>query len=111
MSDSNALGSTSSAQSTSTTTTKNDTSQTPAVNDFWDVISGVLKAVPYKMAILIYMIFIVINSTIFIEYTIEPLGSSYYGSAGLTNSGTYLQGLFLVIGYLAVYILLANEVV
>ncbi len=79
--------------------------------DFGDLISGVLSSVPLKMAVLLYIVFIIINSTVFIEYCIEPLGKSYHDGNGVTEVGTYLQGLFLVVGYMIMYALVANEVI
>ena len=79
--------------------------------DFWDMVSGIFTSIPIKMMILLYIVFIIINSTVFIEYCIEPLGKTYHDANGMTNTGTYLQGLFLVVGYTIMYALTSNNVI
>ena len=79
-------------------------------SDFWDVLSSIATAIPFKMAFLLFFIFLLINSTIFIEYIIEPMGKSYYDNS-VTEAGTYMQGLFLASGYMIMYALTANEIV
>lgn len=79
--------------------------------DFWDMVSGIFTSIPIKMMVLLYIVFIIINSTVFIEYCIEPLGKTYHDANGMTNTGTYLQGLFLVVGYMIMYALTSNNVI
>ncbi len=104
-----------SASSQSATSTPQSPSSTDAPKKessggFLEMMTGVISAVPFKMAILLYIVFVLVNSTIFIEYCIEPLGKSYHDGT-LTNTGTYLQGLFLVIGYMIMHALVVTEII
>lgn len=91
---------------------KTDTPSVPdKSNDFVQIMGNIVSGIPFKMSIIIFIIFVLINSTIFIEYCIEPLGKRYYDTEGVTNAGTYLQGLFLVIGYMLMYGLISTGLI
>ncbi len=83
--------------------------QASSNDEFGAVIWALIKSVPWKIAICLFLLFIVINSTIFIEYCIEPFGNTY-ASTQLTDKGIYLQGLFLSIGYIVLNTLVSYEI-
>lgn len=78
--------------------------------DFGTVMWEFFRSIPWKMAAFVFILFIVINSTIFIEYFLEPFGSTYEAGQ-ITDKGVYLQGMFLVIGYMVVYGLASTGIV
>ncbi len=79
-------------------------------SDFGGFLWEIIRAVPYKMALFIFLLFVVINTTIFVENFIEPWGNTYVGGH-VTDKGIYIQGLFITIGYIVVHSLVANGVV
>ena len=79
-------------------------------SDFGSFIWEFLRSIPWKMAVFVFLLFIVINSTIFIEYFLEPMGGTYVAGQ-LTDKGIYTQGMFLAIGYMVLHGLAAMEIV
>jgi hypothetical protein len=68
--------------------------------DLGSMFSSLFSKIPIKMAFLLFIIFVLINSTVFIEYCVEPFGKNYFDGINVTSTGTYLQGLFLSVAYI-----------
>jgi hypothetical protein len=71
-------------------------------DDFWGLLSGIFTSIPWKVAIFLYIIFLLVNTAVFLEYVIEPIGNTFVDGGNLTDKGIALQGLFFVIAYIVV---------
>lgn len=73
------------------------TSDDDSGDDLWGMFGAIIKKVNFKIAFIIFIIFVLINTTFFI--------SSILGKHGLTNGmaasqkGIVVQGLILSFGY------------
>lgn len=79
-------------------------------DDLWSLIVGGIAGVNFKMAILIFIIFILISSTTFITRILSEFG----GAVNLKTPTTYgviLQGMFLCIAFLIIDSLSRMEII
>jgi hypothetical protein len=74
-------------------------------HDFGDVLSGILGSIPWTMAILLLILYLFINSTIFINDVLKPMYPDAVDIDRTTNLGTIISGIVLVLGYIILDIL------
>ena len=74
-------------------------------HDFGDVLSGILGSIPWTMAILLLILYLFINSTIFINDVLKPMYPDAVDIDRTTNLGTIISGVVLVLGYIILDIL------
>lgn len=74
-------------------------------HDFGDVLSGILGSIPWTMAILLLILYLFINSTIFINDVLKPMYPDAVDIDRTTNLGTVISGVVLVLGYIILDIL------
>jgi hypothetical protein len=79
------------------------------VDDLWTLIVSISKKVNYKVAILLFFMFIFLNSMTFISFCLTGKGMTEGNSA--TRYGIITQGLILSIFYVVVDILNSSELI
>lgn len=70
-------------------------------DSFFDIIGGVAKKVPWKVAIFIFLIFMFVSSDLFIEWILSRVKGATL-NAEATPLGTFIQGLVVILGFVAV---------
>jgi hypothetical protein len=74
----------------------------------FDMIAGLVRSIPIKVALFVFLLFIFISSDLFIDW-----GLSYIKGAvnhrTPTTKGTLLQGLFLTLGFVIASVLVDYE--
>lgn len=78
---------------------------------FWGIVQELISSIPYKISILLFIVLVLMNSTSFMEFVLEPMGKAYYDGGQLTNLGTYIHCLFMVLGYIGIDMLVRAGVV
>lgn len=77
-----------------------------------DDITSFVEGTDYKkikMAIFLFIIFILVSSDVFIEKVLSGKDSTYVEGRYATSKGTMVQGILLVFGYILVSILISCD--
>jgi hypothetical protein len=81
-----------------------DTEET-SKHDFGDVLGGIVGSIPWTMAILLLILYLFINSSIFINDVLKPMYPDAVDIDRTTNLGTIISGIVFVLGYIILDIL------
>lgn len=79
-------------------------------DDFMKMTVEILSEVQYKLFFLVFIIFVIINSDIFINRILGKFSHTMDGHR-ITSWGVVLQGTFLVLGAIAIDALVKNNIV
>ena len=79
-------------------------------DSIFDVISAVVKKIPFKIAIFVFLLFIFVSSDIFIDWGLSYIPGSIEHRLPNTK-GKLIQGLFLTLGFIVFSILVNSEVI
>lgn len=74
-------------------------------HDFGDVAGGILNSIPWVMAFLLLLLYLFINSNIFINDILKPMYPDAVDIDRTNNLGTVISGVVFVLGYLIIDIL------
>ena len=69
-------------------------------NDFTSMMVDLLTNIPWKVAILLYILFIIINSDIIMKLMFEGTSMIDPLNNTTTTGGTVVQGIILVLGFI-----------
>lgn len=79
-------------------------------DDFIGIIMNTLSSIPYKMAFLLFMIFVLIMSDIFHDYVLIQFDGAIV-EGRIRSYGHVVQGVFLVLIYIIFDVLITNGVI
>lgn len=79
-------------------------------DDFMKMIVEIFSEIQYKLFFLIFIVFIIINSDVFINRILGKFNNTLDGHR-ITSWGTILQGTFLVLGAIAIDATIKNNIV
>lgn len=79
-------------------------------DDFMKMTVEIFSEIQYKLFFLIFIVFIILNSDVFINRILSKFSSTLDGHR-ITSWGTVLQGTFLVLGAIAIDALVKNNIV
>jgi hypothetical protein len=79
-------------------------------DDFVKMTIEIFSDIQYKLFFLIFIVFIILNSDVFINRILGKFSNSIDGHR-ITSWGTILQGTFLVLGAIAIDALVKNNIV
>lgn len=79
-------------------------SENNSKDTFTEMFLDLAKNINLKMCLFIFLLFIVINSDIFIENILANINGAALGNCATTN-GTLIQGLAMTLGYLILNLL------
>lgn len=88
--------------------TSNDDDEEDSSNekhDFGDVAGGLFSSIPWVMAFLLLLLYLFINSNIFINDILKPMYPDAIDIDRTNNLGTVISGVVFVLGYLIIDIL------
>ncbi len=74
-------------------------------HDFGDVAGGLFSSIPWVMAFLLLLLYLFINSNIFINDILKPMYPDAIDIDRTNNLGTVISGVVFVLGYLIIDIL------
>jgi len=78
----------------------------------YPVLGATIGFFKYKMISLLFILFIFLNSSVFINRVLGKFSGAIDGISGtLNNWGIIIQGIFLIIGYVTFDILLYNDLI
>ena len=83
----------------------------PAVHDGFDVFGSIIGKLNIWIALLLFIVFILMNTTFFIDEIMKKINSDFVGADGnLTSNGIVVQGLFLSLAYIIVDLLVSGGI-
>jgi hypothetical protein len=86
-------------------------SDEPIKHDGFDIFGSILGKLNIWIAVLIFIIFILMNTSFFIEDVIKKINSDFVASDGnLTSNGIIIQGVFLSLAYIVVDLLVSGGI-
>ena len=80
-------------------------------NDFPSMFRDLFSAVPWKLALIQFILFIILMSSQFSERVLSHMNSSWVDGATPTNTGTVVLGLFLTISLILFDLLIKGDFV
>lgn len=91
---------------------KNDgTDEEPTKHDGLDVVGSVFSRLNIWVAVLLFIVFCLMNTTIFIEDVMKKINGDFVSADGnLTSNGTIVQGLFLSLAYIIIDLLVGGGI-
>ncbi len=89
----------------------NTDSDEPVKHDGFDIFGSILGKLNIWTALLIFIVFILMNTTFFIDDVIKKINSEFVASDGnLTSNGIIIQGVFLSLAYIIIDLLVSGGV-
>jgi uncharacterized protein YqhQ len=89
----------------------NDDEDEPSKHDGFDVFGVVFGKLNIWVAMLLFVLFVIINTPFFIEDVLKKINNNFVTNDGNpTSNGTMVQGVFLCIGYIIIDLLVSNEI-
>lgn len=80
-------------------------------HDGFDVFGSVFGKVHIWIALLMFILYILINTSTFIEEVLKKINSEFVSIDGNpTTNGIIVQGIFLSIGYIIIDLLVSSDV-
>lgn len=83
----------------------NDSVDKDEKHDFGDVFGGIISSIPWTMAFLLLILYLFINSNIFVMDVLKPMYPDAIDIDRTNNLGTIISGVVLVLGYIILDIL------
>jgi hypothetical protein len=80
-------------------------------DSFIDIFADFFGGVNYKIIFFLFAIFMFINSDIFIEKVLNRFDGAVEGRATVTNRGTIISGIMLILFYMTFDMLIRNRIV
>ena len=81
-------------------------------HDGFDLFGNLFKKLNIWTAILLFILFIVLNTSFFIEDVMKKINSNWTTNDGnLTSNGVIVQGLFLSLGYIIIDLLVSSDII
>ena len=77
-------------------------------DDFSDLLVNMNKQFSYKIAALLFIFYLIINSDIFIENVLGGISSSLHVASDPTDMGVIVQGIFITLAYIGLSIMREN---
>jgi len=78
-------------------------------NDFPSMFRDLFSAVPWKLAVMQFILFVILMSSQFSEQVLSRINSSWVDGATPTNTGTVVLGLFLTMSLILFDLLIKGE--
>ena len=75
-------------------------------DDFLSMITDLVKKLPIKLAIFIFIIFIILKSDIYINNLLAKINGAVNYTNQTTTKGEIISGIFLVLGFLCLDIII-----
>ena len=76
-------------------------------NDFYSTIHGIITSSPVKVGFLIFILYIVINTDVFIDRFLASFSGAVEGRYA-TNKGIVIQAMMMTIIYLLLFLVFIN---
>ena len=80
-------------------------------DSFIDMFADFFGGVNYKIIFFLFAVFMFINSDIFIEKVLGKFEGTVEGRATVTNKGTFISGIMLILFYMTFDMLIRNRIV
>jgi hypothetical protein len=80
-------------------------------DSFIDMFADFFGGVNYKIIFFLFAIFMFINSDIFIEKVLHKFEGAVEGRATVTNKGTFISSIILILFYMTFDMLIRNRIV
>lgn len=80
-------------------------------DSFIEIFADFFGGVNYKIIFFLFIIFMFINSDIFIEKVLSRFEGSVEGRTTITNKGTFISSIFLILFYMIFDMLIRNRIV
>jgi hypothetical protein len=91
---------------------EDDEEESSGKHDAFDIFGGLFGKVHIWIAILLFVLFVIINTSFFIEDVIKKINSDFVSMDGnLTSSGILIQGVFLSLGYIIIDLLVSGDII
>lgn len=74
------------------------------------VFVDLISKINYKIAIFLFILFVLISSDVFVSRVLGHIPNATKGASS-SNYGTFIQSMFLAVGYIIMDILVRNEVI
>lgn len=72
-------------------------------------IIGAIGSKTFKISVLIFILFIIINSDVFIDRILSDKAGTYVEGRHPTGKGTVIQGMLLSVGYILLHVLVSCD--
>ena len=90
---------------------KNTTKYHNKKHDGFDMFGSLFSKLNIWIAILMFVIYILLNSSFFIDDVLKKINNEFVtNDSNPTSNGIVVQGIFLSIGYIIVDLLVSNEI-
>ena len=80
-------------------------------DSFIDIFADFFGGVNYKIIFFLFIIFMFINSDIFIEKVLSRFDGTVEGRVTVTNKGTFISSIVLILFYMTFDMLIRNRIV
>lgn len=80
-------------------------------DSFIDMFADFFSGVNYKIIFFLFIIFMFINSDIFIEKVLSRFDGAVEGRSTITNKGTFVSSIVLILFYMTFDMLIRNRIV
>lgn len=89
-----------------------DDDENTSKHDGFDVFGSIFGKMNIWIAILLFIVFIIINLTVFVDEILKKINSDFVAADGNpTSSGIIIQGVFLSVAYIIIDLLVSGGVV
>jgi hypothetical protein len=90
----------------------NDNESEDAKHDGFDIFGGLFKKLNIWTALLLFVLFIILNTSFFLEDVMKKINSTWINNDGSPSSnGVIMQGVFLCIGYIIIDLLVSSDII
>ena len=80
-------------------------------HDVFDIFGSIFGRVHIWMSILLFILFILINTTFFVDDILKKINSNFVSADGNpTTNGIIMQGVFLSVGYIILDLLVSGGI-
>lgn len=80
-------------------------------HDFFDIFGSIFSKLHIWVGILIFILYILINTTFFVDDVLKKINSSFVSTDGNpTTNGIIMQGIFLSVGYIILDLLVSGGI-
>lgn len=81
-------------------------------HDGFDMFGALFKKLNMWTALLLFVLFIVLNTSFFLEDVMKKINSTWINNDGSPSSnGVIMQGVFLCIGYIIIDLLVSSDII
>ena len=88
-----------------------DDSESSDKHDFFDVFGSFFGKVHIWIAILLFVLYILINTNFFVDDILKKISANFVAADGNpTTNGIIAQGVFLSIGYIIIDLLVSSDI-